>query len=706
MRVIRQQKRAHLPVINIRTKIDYTPLTGGLDNLHTALTIPNGRMLYGFNFEEKFGRQGYHRISGHERYDGQPQPHQAVYYILYFDHSTAEIVTGEQVAGATAMADVASATLLSGAWDNNGVGFLVLTNVSGSFVSGEDILVSSISRAKASGTNELGTMGDENYAASYLAAVTYTRDQITTVPGSGSILGIGVYLGVVYAVRNATDGQTSAIYKGSSSGWTLLKGGLIPGGAWKFDVSNFTGSAKTLTLFGCDGKNDPIAYDGTAVSRIRGVWDTVATSTSSVTIGTGTKDFVLTEADRDYEVDEEITAWDDTNAANFMAGKVLTWTSATKTVSVDVTTTGGSGTISAWTVGRTDFEDKPTSLLNFKDHLFLKFPLGQLKTSDIGDPFLFTTTAALFGMGYEITGLLPLKGDVLAVFGASDISLLSGTSQIDWAMDVFATTSGALENTAIEVAGIGIIANMSGIKSLQAMQAYGGYEASTFSRDISRVYASISTKIVGAAPQVESQQYRLYCNDGVVLVGTIITPNAAVTPNDCAFSLLDYNRTVSCVTGGLLSNGEGVIFFGTDDGYVMRDGVGSSFDGEAIVSALMLPFNHFKSPSNHKRFRKVMVEMTASETVEISFKQVFDYSGGEYPSSINQTMIALGEGGILNISKFNECRFSMPFQAQGEADLSGSGRNMGLLIWHESAVDPSFVLQGVLIHYSINGMVR
>jgi hypothetical protein len=706
MRVIRHQKRAHIPAVNISTKIDYTPLTGGLDNLHTALTIPNGRMLYGFNFEEKFGRQGYHRINGHERYDGRPQPHRAVYYILYFDQSTAEIAAGDHVAGAAAMADVVSATLLSGAWISNGAGFLVLTNVSGNFVHGEDILVSSISRAKASGTNELGTMGEENYSSNYQAAVTYTRSQITTVPGSGSILGIGVYRGVVYAVRNSADGQTAAIYGGSSSGWTLLKGGLIPGGTWKFDVSNFTGSAKTLTLFGCDGKNDPVAYDGTTVSRIRGVWDTVATSTSAVTIGTGLNSFVLTEVDRDYAIDEEITVWDDTNAANFMAGKVLTWTSATKTLSITVTTTGGSGTISAWTVGRTDFEDKPTSLLNFKDHLFLTFPSGQLKTSDIGDPFLFTTTAALFGMGYEITGLLPLKGDVLAVFGAADISLLSGTSQVDWALDVLSTTSGALENTAIEVAGIGIIANMSGIKSLQAMQAYGGYEASTFSRDIVQAYASISTKIVGAAPQSESQQYRLYCNDGAVLVGTIITPNAAVTPNDCSFSLLDYDRVISCVAGGLSASGEGAIFFGTDNGYVMRDGVGTSFDGDVIISALMLPFNHFKAPSNHKRFRKVIVELAALRSIDISFKQVFDYSDGEYPSSINQVMTAMGEGGIMNISKFNECMFSMPVQAQGEADLSGSGRNMSLLIWHESAVDPSFVLQGVLIHYSINGMVR
>jgi hypothetical protein len=706
MRAIRQQKRAHIPAVNIKTRIDYTPLTGGLDILHSALSILNGRMLYGFNFEEKFGQQGYHRINGYERYDGQPQPHQAVYYILYFDQSTAEIAAGDHVTGAAAMADVVSATLLSGTWVSNGAGFLVLTNVSGSFVHGENILVSSVSRAKASGTNELGTMGDENYAVNYLGAVTYTRNQITIVPGSGPILGIGVYRGVVYAVRNSADGQTAAIYSGSSSGWTLLKGGLIPGGAWKFDVSNFTGSAKTLTLFGCDGKNDPVAYDGTTVSRIRGVWDTVATSTSTVTIGTGLNAFVLTEADRDYAVDEEITVWDDTNAANFMAGKVLTWTSATKTLSVTVTTTGGSGTISTWTVGRTDFKDKPTSLLNFKDHLFLTFPLGQLKTSDLGDPFLFTTTAALFGMGYEITGLLPLKGDVLAVFGVSNISLLSGTSQIDWVMDVLSTTSGSMGNTAIEVAGIGIIANMSGIRSLQAMQAYDGYEASTFSRDISRVYASVSTKVVGAAPQVENQQYRLYCNDGAVLVGTIITPNAAVTPNDCSFSLLDYDQTISCVAGGLSVSGEGLIFFGTDDGYVMRDGVGTSFDGEVIISALMLPFNHFKSPSNHKRFRKVIVELEALNAVEISFKQIFDYSDGEYPSSINQVMTALGDGGILNISKFNECRFSVPIQAQGEADLSGVGRNMSLLIWNESAVDPSFVLQGVLIHYSINGMVR
>jgi hypothetical protein len=560
--------------------------------------------------------------------------------------------------------------------------------------------------ATARWSTSIGTAGDEGYRDHILAAIAAARANITAVPGSGGILGIGVFNGVVYAARDAEDGKTSAIYSGSTNGWTLLQGGFIPGGRWRFDVSNFTGSSKTLSLFGCDGRNNPIVYDGEMVSKIHAIWPTVATSTSSVDVATGDKTFVLIEVDRDYNVGDAVTVWDDADAGNFMAGAVKTWTSGTKTLVVTVATIGGTGTIAAWTVGKTDYSDKPTDLLNFKNHLFLAFPHGQLQTSDLGDPFNYTTTASLFGTGFEITDLLMLKGDSLAIYGSNSISILSGTSQLDWLLDVLSTNSGASKFTAIEVAGIGIHADSTGIRSLQAMQAYDDYEAASFSRESKKTFDILIPHVVDASTVKDSQQYRLYCQQGKVLVCAVITPNAAVTPSDVAFSVLDYGREISCSASSYLKSGEGVNFFGTADGFVMREGVGTSFDGGEITSAVMLPFNHFKSPASNKRFRRLVFDLEADGTVSLSFKQLFNYDEGFSPPSVNQQVTALGKGGAWDVDQWDTFQWGQPIHNQGEINISGVGRNMGLLVWHESAEDVAFTLQGVMIHYSILGMVR
>ncbi len=689
------------------TSVSYTALTGGLNLIHSPVVMQDGRMIVCENFEERFGIQGYRRIDGFERYDGHPQPHLATYSTQYFDAGTAAIAAGNTVTGATASAEVVSVTVSTGSWaGSDAAGYLILTNVSGSFIDNEKIKVGGVNKADADGVTDSGTIGDTYYNTNIFAATTLARSHITAVPGSGSILGIALYKGIVYAARNASDGLTAAIYKSSASGWTAVKEGLIAGGEWRFTVANFTGSATTLSLFGCDGKNDPFYFDGTTYDKITGIWDSNATSTSSVTIGTGDQTFVLTEADRSYAVGDAVTIWDDATAANYMAGVVKTWTSGTKTLVVTVATVGGSGTKTAWNVGMTDFSDKPFDLIEHKDHLFLSYPSGQLKTSNLGDPLTYTTTSALFGMGDEITGLLELKGGLLGIYCRNIIYLLSGSSQIDWVRETYSMGSGALWSTAAEVAGVGMHIDDSGVKSLQATQVFGSYESSTFSREISSLLDSVKPYIIGAHGHKSSQQYRIYASTGTVLVCTITSPNAAITPENVAFSVSKYGVTISCATAGELSDGSEVYFFGTSDGYVMREGVGTSFDGTAIDSALRLPFSHFKSPSNRKRFRKLILELAAPETVTVNFKQNFDYADGFYQSSGNQDAVTYGTGGSWDVDAWDEFHWSQPMQTQSEVSISGVGRNMSLLLWHSSATDAAFTLQGLLIHYSTLGLVR
>ena len=51
-------------------------------------------------------------------------------------------------------------------------------------------------------------------------AIEDQRSKINIVPGEGSVLGVWVYNGSVYAFRNKSGGATAGMYKSTSTGWS------------------------------------------------------------------------------------------------------------------------------------------------------------------------------------------------------------------------------------------------------------------------------------------------------------------------------------------------------------------------------------------------------------------------------------------------------------------------------------------------------
>lgn len=687
------------------TKIEYTPLSGGLDMVSGALNVRPGRMSECLNFEQAFGKQGYRRIDGYERFDGRAEPHKASYSVLRFDAGTVAIAPGNIVAGATASAEVLLVELESGGWaTGDAAGRLIVILPIGVFVDNEALKVGATVVAAMDGPVVRGSVSEALNDSYITLAREVLRNDIQKVPGSGPILGVAVYRNDVYAARDSADGLTAGLYKSSAAGWQPIRTGLLPGGRWRFDVANFSGSSTSLALFGVDGKNRPWQWDGASFTLMAPIYGTQASSISSVAVGTGSKEFTIVESTRSFAVGLEVVIHSKANAANRMVGAVVSYSANVLTVAV-VTATG-SGTFTDWEIGRADFKDKPYIVADHKDHLFLAYPLGQLQTSNLGDPLAYNTTAALFGMGDEITGLASMKGAVMGVFCLNKIMLLSGTSSIDWKMESYSQSAGAKHDTVQELAGNALFLDDRGLTSLQATQNFGDFEPSIFSRDIKPLLDGYMTRMIGTRIAKGKFQYRLYADDGTVLTATILTPEATVRPGDVAFSRWQYGHVPACIAQGDMDDGSEGLFFGTADGYVMREDVGQSFDGAEVNSVLRLHFNQLKSPANKKRFRKLEMELDAPDTVAIKFRQQFDYADGKYAASLTQEAIADGGGGQWNASSWDEFCWSLPIMTQAEANIDGVGKNMGLLIWHASAIDRSFTLQGLLLQYTILGLAR
>jgi hypothetical protein len=232
------------------------------------MSIDPGELIDVLNYEPRT-RGGYRRVDGFERFDGHDLASEAVYHILDFVVGAVEPTVGDTVTGGTSAATgyLLDFVVESGAWaTSDATGYLVLLVTSGTFVSGEAL-------------NSIGTSSDDPYLRGadtddldseyQAAAIEYTRDQISALPGSGATRGVWMYKGVVYAFRDNVAGTECVMYKATSTGWEVVTTPtLVAGGHYEFINFNFYGNAGSLKMYGVDGKNKGFEFDGTTFTQI------------------------------------------------------------------------------------------------------------------------------------------------------------------------------------------------------------------------------------------------------------------------------------------------------------------------------------------------------------------------------------------------------------------------------------------------------
>lgn len=685
---------------------EYIPFVGGLDLISSSVASRPGRLADALNFECVFGAQGYRRIDGYERFDGRAQPHKAQYQSVPFTDGKAGLVVDAAIFGAGCEGVILEVVVTSGSLaSGNAVGTLIFAPVSGAFIPGDSIKSPTIGGATVAVTTAASAAASTASAQTNLIYARKSqaarRAKIEKLPGSGPVRGVAVFRGEVIAFRDAADGKTCVMHRATTAGWAQVKGGLLPGGQYEFTTGNFSGDASKMALFGCDGKNPPFKWDGTALTQMAPIFGTEATSTSSLSVGTGSKSFVIVQSSRGWVVGDTLLAVGP--GGETMLGNITAYTHPN--VTINVTSASGTGTVASWRIGQDDFEDRPYLIAAHQDHLFLAFRRGQLQVSNLGDPMTYTTTASLMGVGDEITGLTPLKGGVMGVFCDNKIHMLNGTNKADWQLSLHARDVGSKIYTVRESGGNAIMLSLRGLVSLQATQTFGGFEPSTWSRNVKPYLDGRMEQALFSRMASVKYQYRLYFKDGEVLSACITSPNPALQPKDVEFTRSRLAHVPSCLGAGQM-DGEEAMFFGTEDGWVMREDAGQSFDGASIYAHARLHFMNLKSPSHRKRFLKLVLEADSPGQVTLKFLQLFDLSDMFYDKSITSQVDAPGAGGTWDTSRWDNFYWSLPAATQAEAKLDGIGRNMGILLWTESDIDEPITMQGAILHYGLMGMTR
>jgi hypothetical protein len=182
-------------------------------------------------------------------------------------------------------------------------------------------------------------------------------------------------------------------------------------------------------------------------------------------------------------------------------------------------------------------KDKPRHVAAHHTHLALGYDDGRVDISVVGQPWNFNGAqgASSWATGDPVTGLLPLSGTILGVFGSKSISGISGTTVDNFATQIISPNIGAIEYTITDM-GYPVYANAYGIYTLSQTQQYGDYLGSPMSQDISpwlrpRLVRKITSdkEVVVAWPVRHKNQYRLAFSDGYVLTMTMNGQQAVPT---------------------------------------------------------------------------------------------------------------------------------------------------------------------------------
>jgi hypothetical protein len=606
--------------------------------------------------------------------------------------ATAGIAAGDTITTPSATAYVLRVALDAGAWAaGTAAGRLIVADLAGAVADNEAIQVSLTTRALVDGAVAASSAGDPDYATDIVLTRNYYRNLITKPTGYGPILGVALFKDVAYCLRDDdAGGLTATLWRSSSSGWVAARTGLRGGGPLRTVNASFNGTGGDLGIYGVDGKNRPWKYDGTTFTFAPAIYSSEGTSATTITPGAGAKVFTITEGTRSWTPGQELRIYSAANAANYMVGTVTTWSAPTLTMNV---TSFGGASSSDWHVCTTAATDRAFIVAAHKNHLFLSYPLGQLQHSDLGAPFTFSATSGAIGLGDEMVDLTTLRSDVLAIFQSGRVSVLYGSGKSSWELKQHSLSSNTRAGSAREVGGNGVYINDAGIISLEGSDAFGDFDAANLAGSALRTLRGVLQGYTATSLVKSDNQYRVYGTSKQVLV--MSWAGGALT-SGTSFTRLRYEHQPVCTATGN-SGGEEVVLFGTDDGWVMRERVGTTFDGADISAFIRTSYWHSGNPAQKKRYRKLTLDCDALEEVTLRFKLDFDFSGVEYMPSIEFS--AEPSGGFYDVDNWDEFFWSNPEAAQLETSIEGVGRFMSMLLWAEGDFS-GFNVYGMALQYS------
>lgn len=676
---------------------DYFALTGGLDLETPPLQRAPGTLLGCLNYEAKLVG-GYESLAGFERYDGRTRPSLAAYWMLTF---TGEAGT-EPAAGATVTSSSGGSAVVLAI--NPGAS-LVVGRLTGTFNSADTLTSGGWTATASAAAAENDAPDDTDNSAYQQLAIADMRAQVTQVPGSGSILGVAIYRGIVYAIRNTADGTAAAIYYATATGWVQFALGWL--------LKYTAGQAATIAA------GDVLTG---ATSAATGTVRRVVVTTGSFASGTAAGYVVLYGVTGTFQSGEAVKKAGATVATANGASSANTLKPNGRYELMWKNFYGATGDIRLYGVDGVNYgfelqdgdsgwyapvitgmpTDTPTHMAECFGSLWLSFPGGSCQRSAVNDPLSWNLLfgAAEWGVGDDVTGFLSQVATLfvysqnMSYFWQDD-----GTGTGTLLFKQYDNKAGAQPFT-LQNIGSGLVLGPRGFSTVATTMKFGGY----VTVPISMIVDTLVKQLTGTATCsciIQSKSiYRCFFESGDVISITINGTKVL------AITHLDLEMTARCVFSDKDADDNELTVFGDDNGYIYVADSGTSFDGQTLTTFARTSFNYNKSPGRQKRYRVADIGVTSDDGAEISV--AVDYSNAD-PTVISdstKSIDVISGGSFWNVATWDNFRWSTGFVGKARVKLEGSGENISLLVSSSSATQGQHTLTGVTLRYSNRRLER
>lgn len=549
---------------------------------------------------------------------------------------------------------------------------------------------------------ENGALTDEDHTLYIRAAIENARNAIEAVPGSGKVRGVWKFNNKDYAFRDNEAGTECLMYESSSTGWQLVDLGAYT------DFSNGTDTADIGFVVGEQVKGSSSSSTGTIVDVVvtGGDW-AAGTATGRV--------YVNSVVGAPFPI--ELFTGQTSGAYATSSGKQQTTllpggryefinenfygaTNLKGMYGVDGVNQGFMFTANGFRQIPTGMvNDAPAHITEFKKHLFFSFPGGSVQHSPKGDPGEVWTPilgAAEIGTGDEVSGFAALPGDALGILNRNRTYILRGSSVDDWVLDIYSDESGAIE-WSIQRISNPIYFDDRGLIDFNAVQAYGDFKNASFSERVKKTLNANKNGVLSSIRVRDKNQYRIFFNNSSFVIASFEDRKKS------GFTVCEYPVPVECTASVEDADGNEILLFGSDNGFVYQMDKGTSFDGAQVDAFIRLAFNFINKAEFNKEFLKAVFEVDSTEALSVSFTPDFDYGESE---DITQDLSILASGGIWDTSLWDEFIWGDQIISNPVAYLDGSGQNIGITLYTSHTYERVHTFNSVILHYINLGIKR
>lgn len=675
----------------------YYPMRGGLDLVTPAIQIDPGKVFDSQNYEP-LTVGGYKRLAGHERLDGRPAPSAASYWLI------SATITGALAVGNTVTGGTSAATGKVLAIDGTTI---VLGRVSGTFASGEALNVGGTPRAT---TTSLATENAASAPATHvvyrLLAANDRRADIQAVPGSGPVRGVYIYQDTYYAFRDNAGGTAGDLYKSTAGGWVQVTFGR---------ELQFTGATAEISA----GQTVTGATSGASAVVVRallrtGTWG--ASGVGTLVFASVTGAFVNAENIQVGGVTKAVASGADSAITRAPGGRLdiitANFTGSTATERMY----GADGVNKAFEFDGTTYvpirtgmtTDTPSHIAWHLNRLWLSFQ-ASVQFSSVAQPYGWTavTGAGEIATGEIVTGMVSQSGNAqgasLSITTSERLFILYGSSSSAFQLVPSNDDLGFQEFTQQTVSNGTYGVTARGIQSLVTTLNYGDFNFSALSFLVQPLLeAKREAGLSACAATLKARnQYRLFWSDNTgLIVGLTGEKINGIMP-------VDYGRPVLCICTKTLTNGREVTIFGSDDGYVFMDNVGTSFDGDTLPAWIRPVFNNLQTPLVRKQYRRAVFEVKTDGYSLVNISYDLGYATPNVAPAAPQADTALlGTGGYWDQFVWNRFIWSAAVITEASISMNGTEKNVSFFFYSNRAEDDPHVVQGVNLLYTPRRLQR